>query len=355
MKVLAAVALVLVAFEVSLMQVVTSLSTDIEHINDFPEISQEMHDDTRPSILFLGNSLTGDGLDVIAFQEAWHRSGGGDIICRKVAPDATAICDWYYLFKTFFADPGQAPDVVVIGFAEGHMDDNQSPKAKQLGRHFCRLGHTGEIFEHDIHDFERRVEFLLSRASTTYGNQLGVKNRLLDPLIPYYREGTQTINSMLLQKKKAPAKDPVVTRQTTDDAKEPLISTRPSLPATTCHRLERLIAVLKCTNTRAFFVAMPRREYWQVQDKVYWTIQPAETINPDRTIDADKTTLIDMRNVAGLTAKHFADSMHLRYDGTRVYSWALARKLAWFLKEPRGGTISLETKSGASGTTTPER
>ena len=327
---LAVVALVLIACEVALRQVEVSLSTDLEHIDDFPRIVKRLHDDPRPSVLFLGNSLTGCGADVPAFRDEWTRLGRDDV-CDKVSPDGTALSDWYYIYKTFLAEADQVPDVVIIGFSRRHLHDDLPVSPKRLGRHFCKISHTTELFEHDLLDIESRGNFLFSWASTVYGNQPQIKKRALDMVIPNYRQGSRTINDWvglgMDKAKKAAAKK---------DGKKP--------PKVTCRRLERLLGLMKETGTRGVFVAMPRPNKWEVKKVVKKTI-----------LDAGMT-FVDFRgieDVEGLTAKHFADKIHLTPSGAKIYSRALARELARRFDEANARTNSVKSRASASGTTTP--
>jgi hypothetical protein len=298
------VALVLAAYEISVRRAEVALSTDVRHIYELPDIADRLHASGPPRVLLLGNSLTGRGVDVEIFRGELAARGADGIACAKAAPDATTVSDWYYALKNHFAARGRAPEVVIIGFGNGHLPDDRAVDPRALGRYFCRLSDIPELFRHELFTVGQRSQFVLSYLSAGFGNQDRVKKRVLDVIIPDYRRGSRRINALNLAGEAA-----------AEAEQNPQAEYHP-----TFQRLRRLMALLRRHDVRGIFVAMPKPGRWEPEPGL-----------PEAVVDGGMT-FVDCRKIRGLTRRQFPDGMHLGREGATIYSRALAARLAEPLK-----------------------
>lgn len=278
----------------------SALSLDVQHIRRIPSIAQELMRGEGGRVLFLGNSMTRNGVDVPIVEQELRAEGlNSPLRIERVYPDATGLAEWYYAFNHYFVAAGRLPDVLIIGFAANDLSDNRPPQPSRLAQYYTGAGDVPEVFAHDVKDFEARAEFLLSRLSASFANRTRMRERALDMFIPYYRESAQEINraqQVMKKKEGAPA-------------------------APTYRRLERLGRLAASRGVRVLLVAMPQREPYELDQQ----LQP--------TIERAGMTLIDARAPDGLGREAFVDEMHLSTDGAAVYSRHLARQLASPLRD----------------------
>src|SRR6185503_9022215 len=112
LKTCLAVVAVLVLLNVVVSRYHNWLSGDVVHLSKLPEIAQSIREATGGKILFLGNSLTREGVSLPVIREQFAGGPLGGVTWQKVHPDDTNIIDWYYLYKNSFVRTGSAPDVL---------------------------------------------------------------------------------------------------------------------------------------------------------------------------------------------------------------------------------------------------
>src|SRR5690242_2302209 len=117
-RVLLSVALVFAVGEGALRMGVQHLSADVQHIRSIPARAERLSHASGLRILFLGNSLTREGvrLGVIGGQ----LSCPGPVALEAAYPDNATVLDWYYLFRNDFGGE-RAPNVLVLNFARGQL------------------------------------------------------------------------------------------------------------------------------------------------------------------------------------------------------------------------------------------
>jgi lysophospholipase L1-like esterase len=300
LKVVALVLLVLAGGELFVRLRERALSLDVQHIRQIPSIAEDMMRGEGKRILFLGNSMTRNGVDARIVQQELSAEGlTAPLRIERVYPDATGLAEWYYAFNHYFVSTGRLPDVLIIGFAANDLSDTRPPQAFRLAQYYTDARDVPEVFAHDVKDFEGRAEFLLSDLSVSFANRTRMRERALDILSPHYRESAQEINrAQGAMKKKGGA------------------------PVTlTYARLERLARLAASHGVHVILVAMPQRESYQLDQQ----LQPA--------IERAGMTFIDARAPDGLDGEGFVDEMHLSTDGAALYSRHLARQLASPLRD----------------------
>ena len=295
LKVGALVLLVLAGGELFMRLSERLLSLDVQHIRRIPSIAEDMTRGEGRRVLFLGNSMTRNGVDARVVENELRAQGLTEPLrIERVYPDATALAEWYYAFNHYFVAAGRLPDVLIIGFAANDLSDNRPPQPSQLAQYYTGARDVPEVFARDVKDFEGRAEFLLSGLSVSFANRTRVRERALDMLIPHYRESAQEINRALqAMKKKGGASF-----------------------ALTYRRLELLGRLAASRGVCVILVAMPQREPYELDPQ----LQPI--------IERAGMTFTDARAPSGLGGEGFVDEMHLSPNGAAIYSRYLARQLA---------------------------
>ncbi|HEY6188752.1 MAG TPA: hypothetical protein VIW80_13935 [Pyrinomonadaceae bacterium] len=298
LRVVAVVLLVLVAGEFVVRVCEKSLSLDVTHIRQIPEISKKMTESRGTKVLFISNSMIRYGVDPGIFEREMEARRLGPLSVGRVFPDATALPDWYYAFKHYFVDTNRLPDVLIVCFAAKDLQDDLPPVPARLAHNYTSASDIPELFSHDLLDFDNRADFLLADLSSAYANRMRVRTRVLDDLIPNYRESAQVMNRTQKAMKKSAGVD--------NDASS----------APRYQRLQRLISLARSHNVRVIFVAMPLREEYALDPQI------------QRIVETEGMSFFDFRAVDGINQVSFVDEMHLTPGGASVYSEFLARQLA---------------------------
>lgn len=275
------------------------LSRDLEQIRAMPRIAAEFQPDraNQQRILFLGNSLFREGVDPELVESGLQQFSGGQYQVRRATADATGIPEWYYAFKRFFADAGQVPDVMVLGFAGdsgGHFSDSRQVMPDRLAQHYSRLRDIPELFRRDVTSFDQRCDFMAASVSWAWANRERVQKRVLDAVVPGYRTAAQRMNDAILPGR---------------------VATQQESPAEYT-RLKRLIALAQQHDVELVFLAIPiGRDY---------------EIDPGLSAVAGmfQIPLIDGRQVPGITHDLFPDGYHMNSAACERFSKFVAHALA---------------------------
>ena len=304
LKVVALVLVVLLGCEAIIRSRENTLSLDLKHINQIPVISQSLAAADGRKILFLGNSLTRNGVDPDVLSSKFAEQGLSNTHFAKVFPDGTGMTAWYYVFNHYFVVPNRVPDVVVIGFAGAVLQDSHRVDVGELGRYFTSDRDIPYVFGSDLKTFDERTEFIASRISAAFSNRNRVRLRALDFLIPNYRESERWLNRGLQARSQ--------TKQRTQ---------------ATYNKLKEFLSLSQSHNAEVIFVAMPQREPYSVDPE----LQKLISVNP--------ATFIDLRNVDGLKGTDYLDEMHLNDRGAETFSTQLAQRLIQRLQDSPVGYL----------------
>ncbi|HSW46462.1 MAG TPA: hypothetical protein VLM89_12915 [Phycisphaerae bacterium] len=298
LAVLGTAELVLRAFE-------AKLSIDLLHIHDIPKISAGLAQKPRPRILFLGNSLTREGIDEAALKEGLSGFGGGEAVSlAKVFPDNTQIAEWYYAFRRYFINSGHPPDCLIISCQPVQLRDQAPFSIYGLGRHWIDYQDVGEVFDADLTVFGDKVEFVLSRASVMFANRFRISSRILVACVPGHEQLARRVNTMRNETLEA-----TLARQ--EEAKP------------TYQRLKRFAELARANHVRFIVAAMPVCSPYDIDPNL---LETARTLG---------VTVLDCRNVPGLRKEDYRDGYHLTPKGAAMYSAVLAEKLAPLLETIR--------------------
>ncbi|MFV0442392.1 MAG: hypothetical protein ACK5Q5_02345 [Planctomycetaceae bacterium] len=297
LKVVALVVASLICSEIGMRCLSVRLSKDVAHLAQFDEIAAEINaqvpgDPIR--VLFLGNSLTRYGVAAEPFEQAAAAAAGRPVHVVKMTPDNTALADWFYAYRNYFAEQGRTPDLLVIGFQGPHLLDAPSIHPQRLARFYCTADDWPDLRRDDLQGFEAQAAFVAASHSSLLADRDRIERRALDLLIPDYQAGIQTLNERI---------------------KLHASSSRSAVP--TYHRLVRLLDLARKNGTQVVLAAMP--------------VPTLYDIDPTLRVLAREhgAKLIDCRHVAGITDQMFPDGLHMNGEAAACYSQHLARSLTW--------------------------
>jgi hypothetical protein len=307
-KVVAFLLAVLACGEVGMRFIESRLSKDVGHLQQLDSIageldarySEDIRGLTPPArqvtpparrVVFLGNSLTRYGVVPDEFCTAVESRVGCPVHAVKLTPDNTALADWYYAYRNFLSGQGRAPDVLVLGFEGGHLRDAPSIHTDRLGRYYCDWDDLDDLFAWDLPTFEDRARYLLGSKSAIISNRDRIERRVLDLVIPGYRDGIQELNRRLKSNQEN------------------------ALPAATYKRLASLLDLARDDGVQVVVAAMPVPQPYDVDATL------------TATIDRAGAVLVDCRDVPGVTPAMFPDGVHMNPEAATRYSRFLAEQM----------------------------
>ncbi len=308
-KVLGLVLGTILVSELAMRSVESRLSRDIEHLQQFKKIvarldsqkSQNTH-----TVLVVGNSLVREGIQPETFRKTTVDQIRTPVAIERLHPDSTAFAEWYYAIDRFVLAEHLSPNAIVLVFQGGHLRDAPTHHVNELGRYYCGPEQLPDLARFDLRTLEPWLQFYVCSVSSSLTNHERVERRVLNSLVPNYRDGIQELNRRS-QRQIAKA-DEVVSY----------------------HRLSKLIQMLQSRQIAIVLVEIP--------------IQNPTPIDPELAqlaIEKD-ILLVKSSQVATLTRDDFTDGLHMNASAAERYSQELAIAIDWrrvFLK------LSLPTPS----------
>lgn len=271
------------------------LSGNIAHIESIPSLVRELSAHDNRSMLILGNSLTKDGVHEQTIAARL------DVDVAKITPDGTGLWDWQCLLQhEVLNNSGADIDTLVIGYAWQLLSDQTRVDPSRLGAHFCELSDLSQPRSIGLASFGDTGELVLARASRIYALREVLRHRILSILIPSYETFTQQANAAGAERVGEPQPEQTYTYE----------------------RFAALAATLQKKGTRVVVVALPVQSGYHLDEEL------------DRLADNGTIALIDLRDIEGLDASAYRDSMHLNDRGQALLTERLAERLASLLKKP---------------------
>jgi hypothetical protein len=268
------------------------LSTDITHIRGIPGIAAEIAETRGKTVLFLGNSLTREGLDLDAVREALRCAEGEPIFCERVCPDDTTVLDWYYLFRHYFVD-GRAPDYLVVGYVRSQLEDRSPIHPDRIAAYFGGWSSAGEMLRMDLKTLGDRVSYMLASSLQLFSERERVQFRAMSLAVPDYRKVANRVN---------------------EEARRRDAGLQRSEPGQ-YSRLSRLLELCAERGVKPVIVAMPVPDRYRLDPGL------------QAVLSRNSAGLIDLRSPEGIGAEAYADNYHLNSRGRSIYSRALGREL----------------------------
>jgi hypothetical protein len=289
-RVLVTVAVVLAIGEAVLRLGGQRLSADVQHIRSIPARADRLAHADGLRILFLGNSLTREGVRLDVVQE--HFDCTPPVALERVFPDDTTILDWYYLFRNDFGGE-RAPKVLVLSYARGQLTDATGIHAERIAGSFGGWSNAREMLRLDLDDLGDRIDYLLASTFRLFSERERVRDRVLATATPDYRSTAQRLN----------------------DSERAGRASGTARPAEAFSRLRRLLELCRDRRVRVVVVAMPVPGGYGIDPRLPGLLRDG---------GAD---FLDMRSTEGLNASDYADGYHLAPRGAETYSAALATHL----------------------------
>jgi hypothetical protein len=286
-----AIAVILMLLEFAIRIFENDLSGNLNHINEIPEIVQQYKQDQRPKILFLGNSLINEAVDV----DQLSNKLSGRYLVDKITPDATSLWDWNMIMKNRVFASGADIDYLVIGFAWGLLADEYRPNPSRLGGYFTGLADSVLLYDYGMRSFAQYSEFLLGWMSKLFVNREAVRNKVLVNLIPHYEQYVRAQNQAGKPDKTDQAEQNV--NADTSDYKI----------------LYSLLERLEKDGTKLIVIAMP--------------VEEGYAISPELTALLKRHThdYLDYRDFLAGTERVYKDGVHLNEKGRGIFTASLNR------------------------------
>lgn len=255
------------------------VSGNIRQIYEIQSISADLAD-KNDAVLFLGNSLIGNALNLAEFDEQANLH----MPLYKIVPDSTSLWDWSCIVKNSFIDKASLPKVVVIGYAWEQV----RPVPSRLGGFFCDIYDLDSLINLGMGDASDVLEFLLSKVSKLYAMRETIRKRILDIIIPDYRIQMQIIN--------------------TERNKNQQIISKPE----DYRLLNAYMKMLVANDIKPVIVAMPVIEHYKLDEEFFGTVKRNGGI------------VLDYRELDDLDKSMFRDPIHLNERGSKVFTYHLA-------------------------------
>ena len=290
-KVVFSVIAVLLVTEGLLRAVHTRLSHDLVHIQELPVKLERLSHGTGTRMLFLGNSLIREGIIIELFRR--EMAAFGPVTVEQAYPDDTAVLEWLNAYRHLVAKPGNQIDVLVVGFAENQLQDRAAIDVRRLAHNYAGWHSTAEIFREESFSFDQRIEFALARFWKSFANAERVQKRILDQLIPYYRTTASRVNNSF-----TPTALPAKVR------------------APTYRRLQKLIDAVHADRANLVVIAVPVGKAYAIDPRLL------------KLLESNQVSLIDARNIAGITANSFPDGYHMDEAAARLMTRLVVEQLS---------------------------
>jgi hypothetical protein len=288
---------ILIFLEVAIRLTEERLSGNIAHISAIPSlINQISETQGHSNLIFLGNSLTNNAVNAEHLESL--EKINNEISVYKITPDGTAIADWYCIYNQNFPASGKDSSLVVIGFAWGQLSDQFPINPTRLGGFFCGIKDAPALESTGLTGHQQFLRFLAGSASHVYANREAIRNRVLDMVVPYYKELTQELNHPL---------------------QTPVSPDKKQNSASYTSLINLAEAILK-SNRHLVVMAMPVMEDYKIDPELLATLRALEV------------PLLDLRYIDKIDKSNFLDPIHLNSEGSKIFSEVLATNLMSFIK-----------------------
>ncbi len=319
-KVLLTLVAVAAACELGLRIGSERLSSDIAHIRSIPAVAAALRGRDGEQLLFLGNSLTREGVD-LATVRGELQCGPAGVSAESVHPDDTTILDWYYLYRNNFSSEN-ALDWMVIPFVRGQLSDGTTIHPDRIAAYFGGWANAEEMLRFDLTSLGDRIGYLLASSLRLFSERERVRDRVLSVAIPDYRRTATRLNEAVRREsaRRSPDEKPTYTR------------------------LVRLLGLARQRGVRAAFVAMPVPQPYGLDPGL------------QAVLAQNGGELLDMRDTKELSAADYADRLHLSPSGAKTFSRILGGRLRNLVCKPApAGEKPATGGAGNAGARTPAR
>lgn len=182
LRVIGLVLLVLVGAEFAFRAVVPRLSVNSRTLALHAERAERIAAADTTTVLILGNSVSGDGIDAELLQ-AELSAGGASAHVEHQPADSSAMVDWYYQLTNQFVAAGATPDVVVLPVGNPFPLTRVNPQTEDLLFSFLQLGDLPEYIElAEVRGFDAQAGVWAGKLSSLYAFRGRLQKRVLSEL-----------------------------------------------------------------------------------------------------------------------------------------------------------------------------
>ena len=279
-----------------------NMSKDFRRFRGYPAKAQALVDGPGPlRIALIGNSATDRGVDAGVVEAAMAGQGRPAHVGLFVA-DQSRIDSWRFIFERYFAAPGLRPDLVVVTFYEGDLEDGKAVEIGRLAQFFTTVHDWPEVLTVNLHNLDDRASFILASGWATFAASDRIRERLYEAVVPNFQDDAARVNMV------------VYTHEERARLAHPA-------PPPTFVALGRLLDRAAEVHVPLCVVAYP------TLDTARGAPYP---VSPELValLRARGATFVDLRRIPGLGPDFYADDVHLTESGRRPYSEALAAAIA---------------------------
>jgi len=256
------------------------LSKDLKHYKEMDLVLEKFNNCNKDKVLFIGNSLTREGIDTQLFSEQ-------NKCIALIRPDDTTINEWAWIFKSKVSGRINIKELKII-FLGSQLKDK--PLEVQNLVSISNLVSTNEIFE-VIHledlDFSDSASLVLAHWSKVFSSRERVQRRIL-ALLPKYKEQSRLINQSLVH---------AGTR------------TEDKIQKNRYRHLKMLIQLAQEKKVRITFIAAPLPKPYKIESNLLDIFDKYSSIS-----------FLDARKAWDIQDKDFQDGYHLNARGASKFT-----------------------------------
>lgn len=191
------------------------------------------------SILILGNSVSGDGIDADALAVGL-RDAGHAVLVEHQPADSSAAVDWFYQLQNQYAAADAMPDVLLLPIGNPLPLTRVNPKTEDLLFSFLRVADLPEYLRaSETRAFDAQLGVVAGKGVALYAFRGRFQKRALGTLVP----GWVALRQAMMEPRSVSA-----------DASD---AEPPAAPAQTSVWAERIDGLADASGTRVVVVAMP--------------------------------------------------------------------------------------------------
>ena len=287
-----ALALVL-GTEVLLRVLSARLSKNVANINTYAAAAAKFAAHDRPGFVFLGNSLTGEGIDADKLKLP---NSDGLIPSLKLTPDSSNLWDWSCIADQHLPR-ARAGSILFVSYGWRETEDSDAVVARRAFGLFCKPSAVLS-FEWPALSLEKRLEGSFAYASMAYALHERVRNGVLTALIPSYQTQSLLLN---------------------DDQRGPSPQRSGTAAKASFTMLARLQDYAGAKGYRTIALAMP--------------VETPIDVNPEICAFAAQRSMLvlDARHFLNLQHSDFKDTLHMTPVAASRFTTALSEQLAKLL------------------------
>jgi len=271
--------LFLVSLELVLRFIQPYLSKDLKHYMQMNSLINKHDKITGKKILFIGNSLTREGIQPQAYKDQ-------SMHITLINPDDTSISEWSWIFKNMVYDRNNIHELNIV-FAGGQLKDKRLQEQNLVSiSHIINAVDIADVIKFERLTLSDSITLVLAHISAVFSSRERIQRRILD-LLPYYREQSQLINQSL---------------------NRDLSLRQVSSQKNAYRHLKMLIKLAKEKDIHITFIAAPLPKVYSLDNNL---------IN---IFNRYKVDFIDGRSIQEIHPSDFSDGYHLNEVGAEKFT-----------------------------------